>query len=133
MNVARLKKLIYLLENHDELLPKTKFRMSNWACGQNEKHTCATTACALGSAAVYPPFMRAGLKLVGQTADDSCVAYKQDQGYTAGAAFLSISFSESHKLFSPDEYRGKNGCVRYGVTRKDVIKKIKKLLAGEEL
>jgi len=88
MNVARLKKLIYLLENHDTLFPNTKFNMNFWGDEITENYTCATAACALGSAALYPPFMKKGLKLRGTDTWTSEILYKDFKDRSAGAAFF---------------------------------------------
>lgn len=101
--ITRLKKLKHMLEHHDEIFKpqKVKFDMDVW-CEEREdrKLKCYTAACALGSAACYPPFKRAGLKL----RHGFDIVFNESYGTAAGAHFFEISENESTYLFMPDRY-----------------------------
>ena len=119
VNLSRLKKLKYMLEHHDEIFKKDdtskvkvdnkmytsvgKFDLSVWF-----KPNCVSAACALGSAACYPPFKRMGLKLSGDSLVGTGIwfkpEYKEWTDFEAGAAFFSISLYESDWLFNPSHY-----------------------------
>lgn len=125
--LARLKKFKYMLENHDKIFgkessrkKKIRFDMRHW---YREQHSCGTIACALGSAALYPPFIKAGLKIRklklemgGGWAGN--VMYKGYQGDWAGAKFFGISQDEAEDLFYGSTHR-----------RKTVAKLVGKLIA----
>ena len=106
MNVERMKMLYDMLMRHDELFVKTKqckFNIYTWTCG--------TSACALGSAAMYDPFTKQGLTI-------DCFGtpeYKGEEGFQAGALFFGLDtlfdwdhtlwqYSTSAWLFMPQMY-----------------------------
>lgn len=93
MNKDRMLTLIDMLENHDEYFPEVKFDINDWV------NPCGTAACALGSAALYKPFMDEGLEMYGAEPK-----YKSMTGYSAGSYFFDISINDSHYMFDPFEY-----------------------------
>ncbi len=102
MNKSRLLKLRDMLERHHELFPQTEFDMLCWARDSWQSPTnCKTAACALGSAALYPPFKKMGLTLY-----DDVPMFKDSTGIDAGAEFFGITRHESEFLFDDNEYNG---------------------------
>lgn len=118
VRLNRLKKLKYMLDNHDKIFPEVEFDMWRWSYGEGstaiKSPSCGTAACALGSAAFYPPFNRAGL-IMHQVINHpwgrySIPKYGNETGYEAGMLLFGISLTESLWLFNPAEYitsRGK--------------------------
>lgn len=134
--ISRLKKLKYMLENHETIFAKPNqkgnlngqmaFSISAWkdnfgrnfyildhtdvALGKNAD--CGTAACALGSSAFYQPFRDLGLRY---SRKDACPVYGRGddraEEFEAGERFFGISYDESLFLFSPSEYRQEN--IRY--------------------
>lgn len=94
MNKERLLKLAELLENLPEGRPK--FSLENW-------YHCGTAACAVGHAAIDPWFRRRGLKLIkiGRWHEP---AYRDDEGWSAVAAFFGIYIIDAEFLFSAESY-----------------------------
>lgn len=140
--LKRLKDLKYMLNNHDKLFKpkKIKFNIGSWVNQNPEDRNrmklyptkeeaannvcqCDSSACALGSAALYEPFIKDGLKweiAVKNEHDEkngwSIKGYYPEEpefdgfsGTYAGAAFFGISNSESSWLFMPDAYFKANG------------------------
>lgn len=119
--LERLEMLQDMLERHDEIFGKdVKFDIRMWFTDDdNVRKDCGTAACALGSAACYPPFMTMGLniqdwqgKKPGEedfSARHSDVCYDGEEGCSAGAEFFGITRQESEWLFNPDEYLTKDG------------------------
>ena len=104
----RLKKLEYMLRNHDKIFEKKlAFHINYWTANLiKKKKGCGTVACALGSAAQYPPFMKEGLGF-----DEYQYAPRFeniDSAILSGAAFFGISRDESAWLFTPEYYQKKN-------------------------
>jgi len=121
--VKRLSMLKDMLDRHDELFPKAKFDINEWLCvdGQwepeNEDKTlaclmkegfCATAACALGSAALYKPFNKMGLKVL-----KNVPTFNGEIGFEAGEDFFGISYEESNFLFNPSSYDKDNSLNDY--------------------
>jgi hypothetical protein len=102
IRLKRLKRLKRMLDNHDKLFTKTKFNINGWCLTKVNKkgEVCNTAACALGSACLYKPFMKEGLKLDG----NNLPTYKRHEEFDAGAKFFGITDSESNYLFSPSAY-----------------------------
>ena len=104
--LERLTELQGMLTHHDQLFTKKKVRFDirNWAKLDyfDSETECGTAACALGSAALYEPFAKAGLCLSGgESGSPVCDSY---EGYSAGAEFFGITPDESLFLFSPGAY-----------------------------
>lgn len=112
--VKRLSMLKDMLDRHDELFPKAKFDINEWLYvdGQDKPENydksgaclikegfCATAACALGSAALYEPFNKMGLKVFKNVPQFNGVI-----GFDAGVDFFGISLEESYFLFNPSSY-----------------------------
>lgn len=131
--LERLKQLKYMLDNHHKIFKGTKFDMDNWIKMINpfskglppktsiEKipEFCGTAACALGSAALYPPFVKLGL-YAGCDEEKDYVFYKRELGYDAGAKFFGISENNSYYLFNPDAYDK----ISKNITPKDISKHV---------
>jgi len=135
--INRLKKLKYMLDNHDKIFPKAGFDMGTWAHSEGTcppaTLSCGTAACALGSAAFYPPLKKAGLKMGGDSRF-LCPKYGLLSGFGAGKAFFGISWVESGWLFNPDRYTTATGprykinsLSRY-ITPKVVAKRVAALI-----
>lgn len=114
----RLKEFKFLMDNHDAFFSeaKVKLDMGEWFAPTG----CGFAACALGSAALYPPFKEAGLRLrlMAPQYGDAC-------GSNAGAKFFGISYQEARDVFLPVFYTGI-------ITAKDVSEKITKLIKKYE-
>lgn len=118
MNRRRLEMLVEMLENHEKHFPNLEFNMGVWHCG--------SAACALGSAACYPPFVKEGLYLyeaesfyavpVIQEYEDLYVAH------AAGAYFFGIPAEKSRYFFYEGRYLG------HPVTPGMVAERIKEFL-----
>lgn len=94
--IERLTILKDMLKDFDKHF-KHRFDMEAWYCG--------TAACALGSAAVYPPFIELGLSLKGTTLPDYYAPYfNGSRDYWAGVRFFGITFYEALYLFNPEAY-----------------------------
>lgn len=122
MNFKRLKQLKHMMENHDTIFAskgreqqrdgknkkvKLKFSIHHWHCG--------TSACALGSAALYPPFVRQGLKLNANRTFPVLVGEDNQSGwcgYEAGSVFFDLTEDESYFLFHPGVYSIEDGLHR---------------------
>lgn len=57
-------------------------------------HTCGSTACALGWAALYPPFNKLGLVF-----DEAVPTFGEAQEFGAGRDFFCLTKDETHLLF----------------------------------
>lgn len=114
IRLKRLKQLKYMLDNHSKLFKDTHFYMGAWikrAAPFKTKQlcrydACGSAACALGSAALYPPFMKAGLKFVRDPMSMYVAwpAYKRFRETEAGMEFFGIDLNEAEYLFIPCEY-----------------------------
>lgn len=110
VRLDRLKKLHDLLINHDRYFPKIKFDLDCWGNDENEELpgrkgiSCLTSACALGSAGLYPPFRRAGLQTTVDKWDGVSVIFEHAEGFCAGQNFFGLSRTESNWLFNPSYY-----------------------------
>jgi len=119
----RLRKLRHIMLNHDRVFVpgnkdnangKVLFDINTWGEELTRQRArvshCNTAACALGSAGLYKPFRRAGLK----TDPSMCMAvtYREpgarasfrELGFSAGEKFFGISRYESQFLFDPLYY-----------------------------
>lgn len=152
----RLETFEFLLRNLETELPEVKvFCMSTWGSDwtpereaqETEEETvfshldpdapnvCGTAACALGSAALYPPFIKQGLhvsktypdwankkdnidQVIGCT--DPETGYKYENG-AAGQLFFGLSRAKSDLIF-----------MDFSASRFDIADRIAKLLKGEE-
>lgn len=127
--IERLTTLRDIMLNHDTIFPKVQLNMFNWAnpidstdkkeikklnkaLGRTQKKDCGTSACALGSAACYPPFKKKGLTIEIEPGVYSfnSPTYKTREGreysgFEAGKEFFGISGAESIFLFDPEDYR----------------------------
>ncbi len=124
-NAERLKRLNMLkcmLLNHDTLFPETGFNLSAWQIKypENIKYSnqataghreCGTAACALGSAALFEPFQKMGLRITknGYNAGGFGIKYEDKSDFRAGAEFFGIGIHESYCLFDPSNYRTREG------------------------
>ena len=128
IRLKRLEQLHYMLKNHDKLFKTIKFDLNQWTeecvpdevCSPthegatNSPLSCTTAACALGSAAMYEPFRKQGLKtdVRSQIAEDGVTqlyypgnpVYKDQDGMEAGATFFGITYGEAYWLFSAETY-----------------------------
>lgn len=157
LRLERLTELEYMLLNHKKIFKSrgVSFDLGNWAQkisdlveaklfnkqigkAPQEKTICGSAACALGSAALYDPFIKQGLKLVANSIDaiekegaeipeyeyelefiPTYRGFKQEQ---AGAKFFGITDEESSNIFMPWNYTQSNP------TPKDVAKRVKSLI-----
>lgn len=127
MNVERLKMFVHLLLNLKTEVPKLDtFDLSYWYRDSTtydlsvlsgsvplKEGFCNTGACALGSAALYKPFNKMGLRV-----DYHDVIYKDPitkeiygesgENAEAGAAFFGISMGQADWLFYGENYRASN-------------------------
>lgn len=84
--------------------------------GDFQAHTCGTTACAIGwCLQIFPDLVKVskhGVQnfILGKS--------KQASGYTVGMDLFDLTNGQSHYLFDPCQYKGRDG------NRKDVVKRI---------
>lgn len=110
MNIQRLETLYHMLTS--DIPPEVDFfNMGGWHVKNIHKEhlssvsvsltgtECGTAACALGCAALYPPFQKEGLVIFG-----SEVQYESRYGYDAASGFFKISKAHAQYLFSPTSY-----------------------------
>lgn len=105
--LRRLKKLQYMLENHETIFSKPSRNNANGAIRFDINRwysSCGTAACALGSACFYKPFREEGLKIKKEPMLAPSPAFKKSRDFEAGARFFGISFMESYYLFFPSAY-----------------------------
>lgn len=135
MNVERLTMLRDLLLNLPEKLPElVAFDMGLWTYQIDRdieeildpvhwlrEGECGTACCALGSAALYPPFQAAGLRL-----DNGDVRYRNRAGIDAAVEFFDISKDFAESLFYPRSYR--NSFDPNPITPEEVAERISKVL-----
>lgn len=121
--LKRLNILVDMLNNHKTYFPKFKFDLENWA--KNNKAgakveclldgTCKTAACAIGSAMLFKPFNRMGLKGVYSgplwnanislyEGSSFVPSYGGEKGWPAVQQFFDISFTEAVELFDLISY-----------------------------
>lgn len=105
-----LEQLRYMLKNHKKLFPDVAFDMRYFVIPATDSvnHSdypkkCKYAACALGSAAAYPPFRKLGLSLVDTEAGNTQldVGYNGYTGFLAAARLFGISYQNAEFLFSP--------------------------------
>lgn len=138
--LERLKHLHCMLKNHDKFFneqecagEKVEFNLSVWKAEkgsvfhtrQGIKTACGTVACALGSAALYPPFMKEGLGIA-KTSYRATPVYNDKTGFDAGAEFFGIDLRESTYLFAPSRYK------KDEPNSKDVARRVKILIKRYE-
>jgi hypothetical protein len=115
VNRDRLQEFETLLRNIRTTLPDLAiFNMSTWyepdfdatrwkssnSCFLllDEKVTCGSAACALGSAAIHKPFIEQGL-IMNSHYDQ--VQFGSDFGFEAGAEFFDLTIEQAKWLFFP--------------------------------
>ena len=111
-------------------------------------NACATAACALGTAALYPPLFDQGLRLITNTRllkhklHLGCTVYYEGHTETdAGAKFFDLSYDEARFLFNPAYYVDENHLaidepiMEYpnDITRDVVINRIDALINGYDV
>ncbi len=117
MHKTRLRMMIKMLENHEKIFksPKRKekveFNISLWNCG--------SSACAVGSACVYAPFKRLGLRLNRYDIPE----FKGKEGMQAVETFFGISTRKAAMLFTDEGY-----VPCFNVTAQQVADKIRKYI-----
>ncbi|PHS61030.1 MAG: hypothetical protein COB09_18965 [Thalassobium sp.] len=140
LRIERLTMLADMLDRHDELF-KVVFDIRQWGSEaihyetkQHEPELCGSAACALGSAAMYPPFMKQGLRLRYDSTgfmvrkdsnvlkEDVTPFYDGHADFMAGSWFFGITGGESCELFDGDEY----GYTK--VTAAMVAERVRKLI-----
>jgi hypothetical protein len=93
-----------------------------------KKLHCGFAACAMGWAALHPPFKEAGLELSLTIDDDGFqstgISYDGNYGYLAAASFFDIPHVDAEYLFSPQAY----GLVGRDITPAMVAQRITELL-----
>lgn len=130
LRLSRLTELKKMLDTHQKLFPDISFNMVSWlqrmspfrkTCKIGKKEACGTAACALGSAAIHPPFIRQGLRMRVERGDNEGEPYYLGKsGYEAGEKFFGITDEEAQKIFSPEEY-----CVLgNSISLKDVSERV---------
>ena len=103
---VRLKRLGMLYEmmlNHKQLFKDVEFNICLWIDKQNNRYQqnkCGTAACALGSACLYPPFRKMGLRYDA----DQIPYFRNHREFAAGAVFFGISEDEAKWLFMSARY-----------------------------
>jgi hypothetical protein len=122
MHKARILELLKVAEGID---PK-RLDMCNWACG--------TCMCLLGFAAVHPPFVRQGLKLVSKIAYREAYPYFEEScGLDAAMDFFDLTIKQAEFLFLVHGYtRNDSNTVVFGneITKELLIRHINHLLNG---
>lgn len=112
MNRERLEEMVKMLKG----VPEARFNINVYAY---LTVTCGTVACALGHAALHPPFVAAGFKMEGEMP-----TFGDLTGIMAGAAFLGIDIQDAERLFGPIWYDERDGLTKPA----DVIARIEELL-----
>lgn len=129
-NKKRLEMMVEMLNEHETLFKvvNLSFDMNEWGDAVSDddeeimvKDACGTSACAIGSACLYPPFKDIGLNGINCTSGFE-PSYKQWHGWMAVRQFFGISETVAEYLFSNHKYKNDN------VGPKDVAKRIKKFL-----
>jgi len=132
--IRRLKELSYMLKNHDKLFKEVAFSISCWhtrqegvGCGvlfgrnkdKQKSYSCGTAACALGSAALHKPFIKAGLSF------DICnsPSYKGERDFYAGSCFFGIGYDASINLFANSSYKNPPTAAKVARRVDSLIKK----------
>lgn len=93
------------------------------------EHPCHTSACALGSCALYPWFEERGLHVTEAENVSYTQRGKRHSNFSAGAKFFGITMRESFYLFDPSHYRG--AFCRYdnaGITPAEVAARVRKVI-----
>ena len=108
----KLDTLIELLQQEDAqktLNMGVWYRMAEEGRDSRQSFECGYAACALGQAALHPPFVAQGLgiKMMGQSGHiyyqpdaTDCKCYHT----VAGAEFFGLNLREAQFLFNPEEY-----------------------------
>lgn len=121
----KLETLHDMLVNHNKYFKDVDFNMGVFIV----KRSCGTAACALGSAAIYPPFMEQGLTatLGGFVGD---VEYEEWEDFTAGQMFFNITYREAEWLFDPKLYLDQYGDEFEDITPEIVATRVGALIDG---
>jgi hypothetical protein len=92
----RLEELITVLRT----VPHENLNMNFWGIN----YTCGFAGCALGHAAIHPPFMELGLELYFDSEESSEVRYKGHANYEAACEFFGITVDDALFIFDPAQY-----------------------------
>lgn len=99
MNIRRIRTLYAMLAG----IPSEKIDLAYWRSNQHERgfpdilHTCGTTACAIGYATTYPPFLKKGFRWCPEW---GVPAYKDKKSFDAVEAFFDLTYPQARQLFS---------------------------------
>ena len=148
MNVERLQEFVRLLRNLPEKLPELdSFNLGSWyrnsrtdpyyeGCNlANLDRTvplkegfCGTSACALGTAALYGPFKEMGLGIThnNDVIFEDLAAGVSVVNYRAGIRFFGITHDQADWLFYPGSYETTK------ITPEMVARRVKMILAGTD-
>lgn len=117
IRLERLEILADMLLNHDKIFKRRKVRLD--LRGWYSKNDCGTAACAIGSAALYKPFIKQGLMLRKDKIGDSlcgCPVYIPNKefkelylaGWIAVQQFFGITQIEAEYCFHMECYTFNN-------------------------
>jgi hypothetical protein len=104
MNTERLLMLAELLEHLAVRLPSVTFDISQWA----RREQCGYSACAIGSACLYPPFNEMGLIQDGGTIMLG-PKFGHHESWGAVREFFELTDRDARFLFEQDEYHDVDG------------------------
>lgn len=95
MNTERLIELHRMLSE----VPEEYFDMGIFGTRDFQNLECGSAACALGWAAVHPPFVEQGLRYI-----DEVPVYGDFRNYYAGGVFFGLTRQQCMDLFNPSRY-----------------------------
>ena len=130
MTIERLDNVVRVLQQ--VIRKKRRFDIYKWTSAPTlqELHSCGTSACAIGYAAMDPWFNRRGLKfkrgsgLGGSWIGEATLSYKDFGEFHSVLQFFGLSFKDAEQLFTEDGYGDKE------VTPQMVIDNIQAYTAG---
>ena len=99
MNIRRIRTLYAMLAG----IPSERIDLAFWRSDQNSSqpskilHTCGTTACAIGYATAYPPFVKEGFRWLDSW---GVPTYKNKTSFDAVEAFFDLTYPQARQLFS---------------------------------
>ncbi len=125
MNVTRLLHLITVLERVER--ERLGFNMGIWHAS-TDQHSCGTTCCAGGWAALDPVFNAEGLALEHYAGGISTPAFGDRTHYGAIQEFFGLEVESAVFLFNPNTYSLLNRDIR----PHHVIANIRELLASQK-
>lgn len=118
--LKRLKMLSNMLKKHDKLFKTVAFDMNAWEISKKAIESryqsyedivitdkCKSAACAAGSACLYPPFKKMGLRLKGSIYEERHPSYKGYTGWSAVGEFFGICEFEAKRVFDSYSYAHK--------------------------